>query len=336
MISVPVFAMRSRDKAEPKLIDNGSCICHIIKAVRYFLVKSCHQRREKVSDFMAKLKGSDVLVHSQSLPPEKSGELLHLPRQKAGWEWMSFFVRRLQPNDIYRASTEQEEAVFVLLGGTCRADWGQGTQSMGKRANVFDGFPYSLYLPPGHSVSFTAQTACEIAECRVPSTASLEPKLITPAGVATSLRGGGNVSRQIVDVIPPGFPADKLIVVEVYTPGGNWSSFPPHKHDVHNPPAEVDLDEIYYYRMKGPGAFALQHLYSGENSSGQTVQAHDGDAVLVRNGYHPVVAGPGYDVYYLNFLAGSSRTMAVTEDPQHVWIRSTWKELDPRLPLVKA
>ena len=144
------------------------------------------------------------------------------------------------------------------------------------------------------------------------------------------------MSRQIVDVIPPGFPADKLIVVEVYTPGGNWSSFPPHKHDVHNPPAEVDLDEIYYYRMKEPGAFALQHLYSGENSSGQTVQAHDGDAVLVRNGYHPVVAGPGYDVYYLNFLAGSSRTMAVTEDPQHVWIRSTWKELDPRLPLVKA
>lgn len=177
---------------------------------------------------------------------------------------------------------------------------------------------------------------CEIAECRVPSTARLEPKLITPADVATNLRGGGNVSRQIVDVITPAFPADRLIAIEVYTPGGNWSSYPPHKHDVHSPPVEVDLDEIYYYRMKDPGAFALQHLYSNGESGGQTVQTHDGDAVLVRSGFHPVVAGPGYDVYYLNFLAGSSRTMAVTEDQQHVWIRSTWKEMDPRLPLVKA
>jgi 5-deoxy-glucuronate isomerase len=260
---------------------------------------------------------------------------MHLPRQDAGWEWMSFFVRRVQPNETYKTSTEHEEAVFVLLGGTCDADWGAGAKRIGKRANVFDGFPYSVYLPSGSSVSFTAQTTCEIAECRVPSTAALPPKLITPADVTTSLRGGGNVSRQIVDIVPPNFPADKLIAIEVYTPGGNWSSFPPHKHDVHNPPGEVDLDEIYYYRMKEPSAFALQHLYSGENSTGRTVRTHDGDAVLVRNGYHPVVAGPGYDVYYLNFLAGTSRIMAVTEDPQHVWIRSTWKEMDPRLPLVK-
>ena len=282
------------------------------------------------------MNGSDVLAHSQNLAAGKSGELLHLSRQKAGWEWMSFFVRRLQPDNTYQAATEQEEAVFVLLGGTCHADWGQGRQRIGKRANVFDGFPYTFYLPAGKSVSFTAETTCEIAECRAPSTARLEPKLITPADVATSLRGGGNASRQIVDVITPAFPADKLIAIEVYTPGGNWSSYPPHKHDVHNPPAEVDLDEIYYYRMKDPGAFAFQHLYSGGNSGGQTVQTHDGDAVLVRSGFHPVVAGPGYDVYYLNFLAGSARTMAVTEDPQHVWIRSTWKDIDPRLPLVKA
>jgi len=278
---------------------------------------------------------TDVIVHSENLPANGSGELLHLPRQKAGWEWMSYFVRRLQPDETYRASAEGEEAVFVLLGGKCRADWGSGAQSIGKRANVFDGLPYALYLPTGNQVSFTAQTPCEIAECRVPSTARLEPKLITPADVVTSLRGGGNVSRQIIDVMTPAYPADKLMVVEVYTPGGNWSSYPPHKHDVHNPPAEVDLDEIYYYRMKDPQAFALQHLYSGD-SGVQTVQTHDGDVVLVRSGYHPVVAGPGYDIYYLNFLAGSARMMAVTEDQQHVWIRSTWKEMDPRLPLVKA
>jgi 5-deoxy-glucuronate isomerase len=277
---------------------------------------------------------SDVLVHSQKLPPEQAGELLHLPRQKANWEWMSFFVRRLLRGDVYQTQTEHEESAFVLLGGTCLADWGKGEQPLGQRKNVFDGFPYALYLPAGNKVKFTAKTICEIAECRVPSDVRLEPKLVTPQDVASSLRGGGNVSRQIVDIMPPAFPADRLIVVEVYTPGGNWSSYPPHKHDVHNPPQEVDLDEIYYYRMKQPEAFAFQHLYSGE--TGRTVRTKDGDVVLVRSGYHPVVAGPGYDVYYLNFLAGTSRTMAITEDPQHVWIRSTWKETDPRLPLVRG
>jgi len=138
-----------------------------------------------------------------------------------------------------------------------------------------------------------------------------------------------------VDIITPAFPADKLMVIEVYTPGGNWSSYPPHKHDVHNPPAEVDLDEIYYYRLRQPDGFAMQHLYSGKHGADQTLKVKDGDTVLVHSGFHPVVAGPGYDVYYLNFLAGSARALAVTEDPQHVWIRSTWKDTDPRLPLVR-
>lgn len=279
---------------------------------------------------------SDNLVHSRDLPVEQAGELFHLPRQQAKWEWMSLFVRRLQPGDVYRTRTESEEAAFVLLGGTCLADWGRGPQHIGKRKDVFDGFPYAIYLPTGNEVTFKAETACEIAECRVPSEARLEPRLVTPRDVVSSLRGGGNASRQIVDVMMPAFPADRLMVIEVYTPGGNWSSYPPHKHDVHNPPAEVDLDEIYYYRIRQPEGFAFQHLYSGENPIERTVKARDGDAVLVRNGFHPVVAGPGYDVYYLNFLAGSSRTLAVTEDSQHVWIRSTWKETDPRLPLVKG
>jgi len=282
------------------------------------------------------MRDSESRVHSRGLPAEQGGELLHLPRQQANWEWMSLFVRRLQPGETYRTRTENEEVAFVLLSGTCLTDWGQGEQPIGKRRNVFDGFPYAIYLPAGNGVTFKADTACEIAECRVPSEARLEPRLITPSDVVSSLRGGGNASRQIVDVMMPAFPADKLMVVEVYTPGGNWSSYPPHKHDVHNPPAEVDLDEIYYYRIRQPEGFAFQHLYSRQNSSERTVKARDGDAVLVRNGFHPVVAGPGYDVYYLNFLAGSSRALAVTEDPQHVWIRSTWNETDPRLPLVKG
>jgi 5-deoxy-glucuronate isomerase len=276
------------------------------------------------------------LIHSENLPAEQSGELLALPRQRAGWDWMSFSVRRLQHGGVYRARTEGEEAAFVLLGGNCRVDWRNGTNRIGKRKDVFDGFPYALYLPTGNEAVFTAETTCEIAECRAPSDARLEPKLITPSETVSSLRGGGNVSRQIVDIITPAFPADKLMVIEVYTPGGNWSSYPPHKHDVHNPPAEVDLDEIYYYRIRQPEGFAIQQLYSGQHGADQMLKPRDGDVVLVHSGYHPVVAGPGYDVYYLNFLAGSARALAVTEDRDHVWIRSTWKETDPRLPLVKA
>jgi 5-deoxy-glucuronate isomerase len=275
----------------------------------------------------------ESLVHSNALEPEKAGELLHLSRQQAKWEWMSFFVQRLQPGGTYCARLEHEEAAFVLLGGTCIADWGSGPRQIGKRKDVFDGFPYALYLSPGNEVTFKAETICEIAECRVPSEAHFASKLVTPKDVATSLRGGGNVSRQIVDVMTPAFPADKIMVVEVYTPGGNWSSYPPHKHDVHNPPTEVDLDEIYYYRIRQPEGFAFQHLYSAQDS--RVVKVRNGDTVLVRSGYHPVVAGPGYDVYYLNFLAGSARALTVTEDAQHVWIRSTWKETDPRLPLVR-
>ena len=259
---------------------------------------------------------STVLVHSSKLPSERPGELLHLPRQSAGWQWMSFFVRRLLAGESLQTRTEAEEVAFVLLGGTCVGDWGQGKQRLGKRKNVFDGLPYTLYLPANNQVTFVAETICEIAECRVPSEVALDPQLITPSDVVTSLRGGGNVSRQIVDIIQPSFPADRLMAIEVYTPGGNWSSYPPHKHDTHNPPVEVDLDEIYYYRIAQPGGFAFQHLYTGDAPDKQVVRAQDGDVVLVRGGYHTVVAGPGYDVYYLNFLAGTARSLAVTEDPQ--------------------
>jgi 5-deoxy-glucuronate isomerase len=276
------------------------------------------------------------LIHSVKLPADKSGDLLELPREKAQWEWMSFFVHRWQPDEVLRTKTDAEEAAFVILGGTCVADWGQGAKWIGKRKNVFDGFPYTLYLPAHQVASFRAQSICEIAECRVPTKAKHEPRLIEPKDVVTNLRGGGNASRQIVDVVTPAFPADKLMVIEVYTPGGNWSSFPPHKHDVHNPPSEADLDEIYYFRFQNDESFAFQHLYGNEEVGSRALKTRDGDAVLVRSGYHTVVAGPGYDTYYLNFLAGSARSLAATEDPQHSWIRGTWNGTDPRLPLIKT
>ena len=278
---------------------------------------------------------SDDQVVFHSARHGASGLLLDLPRERARWEWMSFFVRRLAPNEQYEAHSATEEIGLLLLGGTCSADWGHGPQQIGSRANVFDGLPYTVYLPAGHRAIFRAITSCEIAECRVPSKAKLEPRLITPDDVAVSFRGGGNASRQIVDVMPPSFPADRLIIVEVYTPSGNWSSYPPHKHEVHNPPAEADLDEIYYYRFEHPSAYAIQRLYSSDGSRDTAVTARDGDTVLIRDGYHPVVAGHGYDVYYLNFLAGSERSLANSVDPAHAWVTSKWKDFSG-VPVLKT
>jgi 5-deoxy-glucuronate isomerase len=276
----------------------------------------------------------ESVVRAWNLPQDQAGDMVGFTREQAGWEWMSFVVTRLLPGQAVELRTVNEEMVLVWLGGNCIADWGAGAQSVGARKNVFDGLPHALYLPVGHQVKIKAETVCEIAQCRVESEARLEPRLVKPADVGTGLRGGENASRQIVEVIAPAFPADKLVVFEVYTPGGNWSSYPPHKHDVHQPPVEVDLDEIYYYRMREGRGFALQNLYGTDSES--LVKVRDGDVVLVREGYHPVVAGPGYDTYYLNFLAGTSRSMTVTEDPEHVWLRSTWKQTDPRLPLVEG
>lgn len=276
----------------------------------------------------------ESVVRARSLPPDQAGELVNFTRQEAGWEWMSFVVTRLLPGQTLELHSKDEETVLVLLGGKCVANWGAGEQLIGARMHVFDGLPYSLYLPVDHHATLKAETVCEIAQCRVPSSEKHAPLLVTPADVATGLRGGENASRQIVEVIPPSFAADKLVVFEVYTPGGNWSSYPPHKHDVHQPPVEVDLDEIYYYRMRDARGFAVQNLYRSDRSRDALIKVWDGDTVLVRDGYHPVVAGPGYDVYYLNFLSGTSRSMTVTEDPEHLWLRSTWKTTDARLPLV--
>ena len=159
---------------------------------------------------------------------------------------------------------------------------------------------------------------------------------MTPDEVGIEIRGGANATRQINSMLPPNFPAHRLIVVEVFTPAGNWSSFPPHKHDVHNPPREVDLEEIYYYRIDKPEGFAVQKVYTGDGRIDETLTVRDGELVLIPEGYHPVVAAHGYNVYYLNALAGSARSLAASDDPNYAWVRGTWHEKDPRLPMVKS
>jgi len=147
-------------------------------------------------------------VHSTSVAAGQSAELLHLSRESAGWDWMSFYVRRIVTGDAWESRNEWEERAIVLLGGHAHLDWAGGSQRIGERCNVFDGLPYVVYLPAGERALFAADTDCELAICSVPSTATLEPRLITPKDVSVSLRGGGNASRQIIDIMRPEFPAD--------------------------------------------------------------------------------------------------------------------------------
>lgn len=253
-----------------------------------------------------------------------------------GFELLSFESRKLAKGEQFRAATGSRELGIVLLGGICSVRSSKGTfASFGQRANVFDGLPYTLYLPISTDFELTADTASDVAFCYSRAEEAHPAKLIRPEEIRVEIRGGANATRQINHMIEPSFSAHRLLVCEVYTPSGNWSSYPPHKHDVHNPPGEVDLEEIYYYRIDRPEGYAIQRVYTRDRHLDATLTVRDGELVLIPEGYHPVVAAHGYNVYYLNALAGSARSMAASDDPDYAWVRQTWTSKDPRLPLVK-
>ena len=265
-----------------------------------------------------------------------SGETQHIRPEAVGFDYLTFRVRSLARGESYSFETAGSELCLVVLGGRISVDSTAGSWSdFGNRAHVFSGMPFALYLPPGVSLSIKAETDCELAFCLCPSESNHPAHLITPDEVEVEIRGGGNATRQINHILKPEFAADRLLVVEVYTPSGNWSSYPPHKHDVHNPPNEVDLEEIYYYKIDRPEGYAIQKVYTPDGSIDQTLTVRDGELVLIPEGYHPVVAAHGYNAYYLNALAGSARSMAASDDPNYAWVRPTWNEQDPRLPLVR-
>jgi 5-deoxy-glucuronate isomerase len=270
---------------------------------------------------------SDLLVH-----PERFRNKI----EKFNFEYLSFQARKMVPGEKYSAATGNTELAIVMLGGICSVTSSRGEwKRFGGRKTVFDGLPYTLYLPLNTSFTLTADTACDIAFCYSLAEEEHPAHLITPDEVGIEIRGGGNATRQINSMLSPKYDAHRLIVVEVFTPAGNWSSFPPHKHDVHNPPAEVDLDEIYYYKIERPEGFAIQKVYTPDRHIDETITVHDDDLVLVPEGYHPMVAAHGYNAYYLNALAGSARSLAASDDPNFEWVRSTWTDKDPRVPMVK-
>lgn len=276
------------------------------------------------------------LRRSRPLASGAGGTLLDITPRDAGWKLIGFAVRRLSPGEVWQARTEGEECCIVLLSGACSVRWDEGAwTALGPRRSVFDAYPGSMYVPAGHSLEVRAEELTEFADCRAPSTKRLEPRIVRPEDCGFELRGGGNATRQIVDILPPSFPADRLLICEVFTPGGNWSSYPPHKHDVDNPPAEVALEETYYFRMRDPRGYGFQRLYTADRRVDETVMVQDGDLLVIREGYHPFVTAFGFDAYYLNVLAGSRRSMAASDDPQYAEFRTSWPAPDPRLPLVQ-
>jgi 5-deoxy-glucuronate isomerase len=277
-----------------------------------------------------------LLFHSRRLPPDTSGVLLEVTPEQAGWAMIHFAVRQLAAGGRWQADTGDREHCLVLLSGHARVRWADGDwRELGPRASVFEGYPHAVYLPARTRFEVVAEQRSELADCRAPSAASLASRLVPPDACGFEIRGGGNATRQIVDILPPSFPADRLLICEVFTPGGNWSSYPPHKHDVDNPPGEVDLDEIYYFRMRDPEGYAFQRLYTADGSFDQTFKVGDGDLLLIHEGYHPFVTAFGYDAYYLNVLAGSRRSMAAVDDPRYAHVRAAWPPPDPRVPVVQ-
>jgi 5-deoxy-glucuronate isomerase len=242
-----------------------------------------------------------------------------------GFEFLSFQARRLGAGEAFCGETDyggvSRELAIVVLAGACsvassRGEW----KSFGKRATVFEGMPYALYLPVHTRFTVTAESGCDLAFCYAKAEQEFDPQLVTPEMVGIEIRGGGNATRQIHDIIPPSFAAHRLIVVEVFTPSGNWSSYPPHKHDRDALPDESYLEETYYHRLKPAQGFALQRIYTDDRSLDETLAVGDGDVVLVPKGYHPVGAPHGYDLYYLNVMAGPKRIWRFHNDPAHEWL----------------
>jgi len=273
-----------------------------------------------------------LLWKPNQLHPGESGVLTEISPAQAGWNFVGLKVLRLGTAEFFSGETGAEEVVLVLLSGKADVKTQQDQfLNIGSRRTVFEGLPCAVYLPPGTRYTVFANTNLEVALCSAAlgnlngNLPVLSARLVQPYEVQVEERGDGNAQRTIHHIVKPDFRAHKIMVVEVLTPSGNWSSYPPHKHDTHNPPDEVDLEEIYYYRIDGMNGFAIQRVYTPDRRLDETLTVADGDVVLVPEGYHPVVAAPGYWVYYLNILAGSARSKAASDDPDLAWVRNIWR-----------
>jgi 5-deoxy-glucuronate isomerase len=242
--------------------------------------------------------------------------------RSAGWRYVGFAAHRLARGATLAFDSGDREVCIVVLCGTVSVRVGEvAWNAIGERTSVFDDTPpYAVYAPGGQAIAIRADTGAEVALCSAPAGGDFPARLIEPAQMARSVRGTGTNTRYVCDILPQGAPAAHLLVVEVRTPAGHSSSYPPHKHDVDNLPEESFLEETYYHRIDPPQGFAFQRVYTDDRAIDVALAPENHDVVMVPCGYHPVVMPHGYAGYYLNVMAGPTRAWHFKNDPQHEWM----------------
>ena len=229
---------------------------------------------------------------------------------------------RLQAGERHGGDFADRETCLVLVAGT--ADISAGDQifnDVGGRFSPFeDKAPGAVYVPAGLTYEVIAKTAVELAVCTAPGSGAGEARVIDASRMSRETRGIDTNTRYVRNILPETEPAEGLLVVEVITPGGPWSSYPPHKHDTATEAEETILEETYYHRLQPSQGFAIQRVYTDDRSLDETISVEDGDVVMVPRGYHPVGAPHGYQLYYLNVMAGPRRKWIFRNDPAHDWI----------------
>jgi 5-deoxy-glucuronate isomerase len=240
---------------------------------------------------------------------------------------LNFNYLILGANETYSAESGEREFLAVVLGGKASFEInGKRFEKVGGRPNVFSGKPHSVYIPAGAKFTIKAEGAVEIALPSAPSDLRVEPYGISPAQVATGVWGAANFKRNFHQILTlaaqPDLPACRLIVGETYTPSGNWSTYPPHKHQVDNLPSEAYHEEMYFFKVSPGDGFGICHYYNEEGEE-ENFTVRDNSIHMMPRGYHTVVSAPGYTTYYLWFLAGNQRVQATLDDPTLGWVSRT-------------
>ena len=248
---------------------------------------------------------------------------LEATAERAGeiWRYVSFWAGTLSAGTRMPVAFAEGEACIVVLGGRCRLHSADLEREIGERTDPFGGSPASAYVPGGTTATLTAVTDADIAIGVAPATGGPPSRTQSPEAARREVRGSGTMERTIHHVLMEDQPATALLVTEVVTPAGHWSSYPPHKHDTDDPPRESQLEEIYYFRFRDERGFGLMRVYTADGGLDESIAVRDGDVVLVPRGYHTFSAAPGYEAYYLNVMAGPRREWKITFDPDHERMR---------------
>lgn len=258
-------------------------------------------------------------------PAGTQGHVHAITPATAGWSYVGFDLYRLQPGDLATQETGQREAILVLVEGKAQCSaGGQEFGELGDRMDVFEKTPpHCFYVPPNSSWQTIATTPCTLAVCTAPGTGNHLAQNIGPAGITLSERGTGTNLRYINNIaMEDRDVADSLLVTEVFTPAGHWSSYPPHRHDEDDYPRMTYLEETYYHRLKPAQGFGIQRVFTEDGTMDETIAVSNHDVVLVPRGHHPCGAPYGYEMYYLNVMAGPLRKWRFKNHPDHDWIVS--------------